>query len=155
MSYVFTQPQAVATTATDVAGIGSAIREANAAAAAPTTGVMAAAQDEVSASISALFSSYGQAFQALSAQAATFHDQFVQTLTGAGGAYSLTEAANAPPLLSDLEQDERKLENPDLTMAIDRARALSDLENDKLKLENLRLTMALDLAAELKRLYGV
>jgi PE family len=58
-TYVFTQPQAMATAATDVAGIGSTIREANAAAAGPTTSVVAAAQDEVSA-ISALFGAHGQ-----------------------------------------------------------------------------------------------
>ena len=84
----------MATAAADVAGIGSTIREANAAAAGSTTSVVAAAQDEVSAAISALFGSHGQAFQALSAQAAHVLYQFVRDLTGAGGAYSLTEAAN-------------------------------------------------------------
>ncbi len=59
-TYVFTQPQAMATAATDVAGIGSTIREANAAAAGPTTSVVAAAQGEVSAAISALFGAHGQ-----------------------------------------------------------------------------------------------
>jgi hypothetical protein len=34
----------------------------------------------------------------LSAQASAFHGEFVRALSGAGGAYSLTEAANASPL---------------------------------------------------------
>ena len=39
------QPQAMAAAAADVAGIGSAINDANAAAAGPTTGVLGAAAD--------------------------------------------------------------------------------------------------------------
>ncbi len=73
MSFVFAAPDAMAAAASDVAGIGSAIGAANAAAAAHTTGVLAAAEDEVSAAIAALFSAHGQGFQALSAQAAAFH----------------------------------------------------------------------------------
>jgi PE family len=95
MTHVFTQPQAMATAAADLAGIGSTIREANAAAAGSTTSVVAAAQDEVSAAISALFGSYGQEYQALTAQTALFHDQFVQALTSGGGAYNNAEAASA------------------------------------------------------------
>jgi hypothetical protein len=68
MTYVFTQPQGIARAAASVAEIGSAVREANAAAAGSTTSVVAAAQDEVSAAISALFGSYGQEYRALTAQ---------------------------------------------------------------------------------------
>jgi len=63
-----------------------------------TTGVLAAAEDEVSVAIAALFSAHGQGYQALSAQAAAFHGRFVQALTGAAGAYTAAEAANASPL---------------------------------------------------------
>jgi hypothetical protein len=94
MTYVFAQPQAIATAAADAAGIGSTIREANAAAARSTTSVAAAAQDEVSAAISVLFGSYGREYQALTAQTALFHDQFVQALTSGGTAYNNTEAAS-------------------------------------------------------------
>jgi triacylglycerol lipase len=79
--------------AADVAEVGSAIGAANATAAAPTTGLLAAAEDEVSTAIAALFSGHGQGFQVLSAQAALFHDRFVQTLTGASGAYAAAEAS--------------------------------------------------------------
>jgi triacylglycerol lipase len=84
--------------ATDVASIGSVVAAANQGVAGATTEVLAAAEDEVSAAIAALFSAHGQGYQALSAQAAAFHEQFVQTLTGAGAAYAAAEAANASPL---------------------------------------------------------
>ncbi len=84
--------------ATDLANIGSTIRAADAAAGSSTTGVLAAAEDEVSAAIAAVFSAHGQGFQALSAQAVAFHDQFVKTLSEARNAYAAAEAANASPL---------------------------------------------------------
>lgn len=51
MSFVVTIPEALAAVATDLAGIGSTIGTANAAAAVPTTTVLAAAADEVSAAM--------------------------------------------------------------------------------------------------------
>src|SRR6516164_10709742 len=84
--------------AQDLTGIGSTIREANAAAARATTQVAAPAQDGVSAAISALFGSYGQEYQALSARVAAFHARFVRALTGAAGTYATAEVANAAPL---------------------------------------------------------
>ena len=90
-------PEFLASAATDVSNIGWAVTAANAAAAAPTTGVLAAGADEVSAAVASLFASHGQAFQQLGAQAAAFHAQFVQALSGAGGAYAAAEAANASP----------------------------------------------------------
>ena len=98
MSSVIAAPELITNAATDLANIGSTISEANAAAATQTTGVLAAAEDEVSAAIAGLFSGHGQRFQALSAQAAAFHAQFVQSLSGAGSSYALAEAANASPL---------------------------------------------------------
>ncbi len=69
----------------------------------PDYGVLAAAEDEVSAVIAAVFSAHGQGFQALTAQAAAFHTQFVQALTSATGAYAAAEAANASPLAAVME----------------------------------------------------
>jgi triacylglycerol lipase len=103
MSFVIAMPELVSSAATDLSNIGSAVTAAHAAAA-PTTGVLAAAEDEVSAAIAAVFSAHGQGFQALGAQAAAFHAQFVQTLKAGGGAYTVAEAANASPLRT-LEQD--------------------------------------------------
>jgi PE family len=98
MSYLIATPGIVQAAAADVASIGSSLSEVFASAAAPTTTVTAAAGDEVSAGIAALFSSHGKAFQMLSAQAAEFHSQFVQALHAGAGAYSSTEAASAGPL---------------------------------------------------------
>ncbi|BBX72508.1 PE domain-containing protein [Mycobacterium shinjukuense] len=98
MSYVFALPEIMSAAATDVASIGSVVASANQGVAGATTGVLAAAEDEVSAAIAAVFCAHGQEYQALSTQAAAFHEQFVQALTGAGRAYAAAEAANAPLL---------------------------------------------------------
>ena len=57
--------------------------------------MLGAGADEVSAAISSLFGAHAQAYQALSAQAASFHQQFVQLLHGGAAQYAHTEAANA------------------------------------------------------------
>ncbi|EFI32158.1 predicted protein [Mycobacterium tuberculosis 94_M4241A] len=72
MSFVIVAPEALMSVASEVAGIGSALNAANAAAAAPTTGVLAAAADDVSATMAALFGAHAQEYQRLSAQAAPF-----------------------------------------------------------------------------------
>ncbi|OBI14985.1 lipase [Mycobacterium sp. E2327] len=94
MSFVIAAPGFVAEAATDLAGIGSSLSDANAAAAASTTNVITAAEDEVSAAIAELFSSQGQSFQAVVTRAAAFQEQFVQALTAAAGSYARAEAAN-------------------------------------------------------------
>ncbi|MGA3255614.1 MAG: PE family protein, partial [Mycobacterium sp.] len=95
MSFVIATPELVTAAATDLASIGSTLNAAKSAAAAPTTGILAAAEDEVSAAIAAVFSDHGQGFQALGARAAAFHEQFVQALTAGAGSYVSAEAANA------------------------------------------------------------
>jgi hypothetical protein len=95
VSFVVTEPEMVTAAAENLAGIRSSLGEATAAAAAPTTGVTAAAADEVSTAISQLFGTYGREFQAASAQAAAFHDEFVSLLNGGAAAYLSTEIANA------------------------------------------------------------
>ncbi len=77
-----------------MAGIGSAISAANAAALAPTSVLAAAGADEVSAAVAALFSAHAGQYQQLGARAALFHEQFVQALTGAASAYASAEATN-------------------------------------------------------------
>jgi PE family len=95
MSYVTTQPEALAAAAGTLQGIGSALSAQNAAAAAPTTGVVPAAADEVSALTAAQFAAHAQMYQAVSAQAATVHEMFVNTLTTSSLSYAATEVANA------------------------------------------------------------
>ena len=75
MTSLITQPQLLATAAEDASAIGSAITQAEAAAAGPTTGLVAAAEDEVSAITAQVFGGYGQEYQALLHQAAAFHHQ--------------------------------------------------------------------------------
>ena len=98
MSFVVAQPDWIAAAATNLASIGSTVSDANAAALAPTTRVLTAGADEVSAAVAAVFGSYGEAYQALGAQAATFNQQFVQALGAGAASYAGTEAASVSPL---------------------------------------------------------
>jgi hypothetical protein len=100
MTYVLMQPQAMAAAAADVAGIGSAINEANATAAGRTTGVLAAGADEVSAAIATLLNSYAQEYQAVIRRAGAVHNEFAQLLAAADNAYAETEAAASRALLA-------------------------------------------------------
>jgi hypothetical protein len=95
MSFMTTQPEALATAAGTLQGIGSTLSAQNAAAEAPTTGVLPAAADQVSALTAAQFAAHAQMYQAVSAQAAAIHEQFVNTLGISSGSYAATEAANA------------------------------------------------------------
>jgi hypothetical protein len=95
MGFVTTQPEALAAAASTLQGIGAALSSQNTAAAAPTTGVVPAAADEVSALTAALFAAHAHMYQAVSAEAAAIHDLFVHTLGLSSGSYATTEAANA------------------------------------------------------------
>jgi hypothetical protein len=95
MSFLNVAPEMMSAAAEDLANIGTMLSEASDAAALPTTSVAAAGADEVSAGIAALFSAHGQAFQGLSAQAALFHEQFVQLVHGGAAQYLSTEVENA------------------------------------------------------------
>ena len=95
MTFVTTQPELLTEAAGQLHGIGTAITGQNEAIAAPTTGVIPAAADEVSALTAALFASHAQTYQAVSAQAAAIHEMFVEMLSASAGSYATTEAANA------------------------------------------------------------
>jgi len=94
MSFLNASPEFLAAAATDLQNIGSALGDANAAAAGETASVQAAGADEVSAVVAALFGAHAQTYQALSQQAAAFHAQFVQIMNATAGSYARTEAAN-------------------------------------------------------------
>jgi hypothetical protein len=98
MTSLITQPQILTTAAADASAIGSAINEAKAAAAGPTTSLAAAAEDEVSAITAQFFGSFGQEYQALLQQASAFHGQFVAALGAAGNTYAQAEAEIAGTL---------------------------------------------------------
>jgi len=94
MAYVTTQPAAISAAATQLEGIGNSFATESAAAATPTTAIAPAASDEVSILQSGVFSTYGQLYQTVSAQAQTIHQQFVNLLQSSSGSYQETEAAN-------------------------------------------------------------
>ncbi len=98
MSFLTTTPEFVTAAASDLASIGANLDAAHAAAATPTTAILAAGGDEVSEGVATLFGAHAQTYQALSAQATTFHQQFVQLMNAGAGSYASTEAANISPL---------------------------------------------------------
>jgi hypothetical protein len=95
MSFVSAQPAELTAAAENLQGIGSLMTAQTTAAAAPTTGVVPAAADEVSALTAAQFATHAQMYQAVSAQAAAIHQMFVNTLGASAGSYTAAEAANA------------------------------------------------------------
>ena len=94
MAFVNTQPAAIAAAATQLEGIGNSFAAESAGAATSTTDVVPAASDEVSILQAGVFSTYGQLYQSVSAQAQAIHQQFVQLLNQSSGSYQETEAAN-------------------------------------------------------------
>jgi PE family len=95
MSFVMTQPDSLAAAAGELHGVGSTMATQNAAAATPTTEVVPAAADEVSALTAAQFAMHTQIYQEVSAQAAAVHEVFTTTLALSADSYAATEAANA------------------------------------------------------------
>ncbi len=103
MSFVSTVPELVESAAGELENIRSTLGAATATAATPTTGIVAAAQDEVSVAIAALFGAHAQQFQSISAQASAFHGQFVRSLTSSAGAYLGAEVANAQQVATSVQ----------------------------------------------------
>lgn len=98
MSFLVTAPEFMANAASDLATIGTTISTANYAAWAPTSAELAAGADGVSAAIAALFGTHALEYQTLSAEATSFHEQFVARLRVGAEQYRATEATNAAPL---------------------------------------------------------
>ena len=94
MSLLNTQPAAISAAATQLEGIGNSFAAESSAAASSTTDVLPAATDEVSILQAGVFSTYGQLYQSVSAQAQAIHQQFVQLLNQSSGSYQETESAN-------------------------------------------------------------
>lgn len=95
MSFVTAHPDVLAAAAGHLQVIGSSLSAQNAAASAPTAGVVAAAADEVSVITALQFAAHASLYQAVSMQAAAVHEMFVATMTASAGSYAATEAANA------------------------------------------------------------
>jgi hypothetical protein len=95
MSFVSVTPDIVGQAAGELDSIGSTLSAANAAAAASTTAVTAPGADAVSAAVAALLGAHAEEYQAIGAQAADFHTQFVSLLNAGTGSYVSAELANA------------------------------------------------------------
>lgn len=106
MSYVIALPQAFAAAAAELTAVGEAIEAAAAVAALSTTGIVAAASDEVSAAIAGFLGNHAEEFQALSARLTLLEAQFVRALSDAGAGYAAAEAANGLSLRMLLPQAE-------------------------------------------------
>jgi len=99
MSFVTALPAALASAAGELQSIGCAVVAGNCAAATPTTGVVPAAADEVSALTAAHFAAHAVMYQAIGAEAAAIHELFVTTLATSAGSYLVTEIANAAAVI--------------------------------------------------------
>ena len=95
MSFVSIIPEMLSNTAGNLQSVGTALAGENAAAMAPTTGLIPAAADEVSALTAMQFAAHARMYQAVSAQAAAIHRMFVTALATSANSYTATEAANA------------------------------------------------------------
>lgn len=93
MSDLIAEPQIMASVAAEIEDIGTTLTAANAAAAGPTSSLLAAAGDEVSAAIANFFGAYGQQYQAIVGQIEAFNNEFQRTLNAAATAYAQAEAA--------------------------------------------------------------
>jgi hypothetical protein len=103
VSLLVAAPELLTSAAADVESIRSSLTAAHLAAAGPTTGLAAAAADEVSEAVTALFAGYGQEFQALSTRAGAFQQQFLQALSSAASSYVAAEEAGALLLQQQLQ----------------------------------------------------
>jgi hypothetical protein len=98
MSFVTTVPEALASAAGDLQGIGASVNAGSAAAAAPTTAVIPPAADPVSALTAAQFAAQAELYQAMSAEAAVLQRLFATTMGTSAGSYATTEATNSGAL---------------------------------------------------------
>jgi hypothetical protein len=94
VSIVIAQPEIIAGAAAEMQALNALVAAGNAAAAAPTTGVVPAAADLVSMLTAAHFASHARLYQEVSAQAAALRDLLATTLGVSAGSYAATEAAN-------------------------------------------------------------
>jgi hypothetical protein len=84
-------PEELASAAEYVGNIGTRLEQANAVAVLPTSSILAAGADEVSAAITSLFNDQSIIYRELAVQGTAFHQQFTQLLGAAGAVYTETE----------------------------------------------------------------
>ncbi len=93
MSFLLVTPETLGSAAADIRQIGSTVDAGNLAAAIPTIQLTAAAADDVSVAIAAVFGTHANQYQAAAALAATYHEQFARALSAAAASYAGTEAS--------------------------------------------------------------
>jgi hypothetical protein len=93
--FVSADPAAITAAAAGLQGIGSTVNAGNAAAAAPTMGVLAPSLDETGALMAASFATHGGVYQAAAGVATVWHEMMVAMLGTNVASYVATEAANA------------------------------------------------------------
>lgn len=94
MTFVTAEPEALASAAASMTGIGASMSAANASAAGPSTAVLPPATDPVSIQTVATLLTHTEAFHAIQAQAAQVHAQIAATFASGAFAYTEAEAAN-------------------------------------------------------------
>lgn len=99
MSFLTTLPGEMESAATGLAGVGSTVVAANAAAAAPLNGVVPMAAEPASMLVAALFQTHGLLYQAMQGVGSAFHSMHVATLLTSAGTYAADEVANAVTML--------------------------------------------------------
>lgn len=72
MSYVAVVPELLTSAATELDDLGSRLSAVNAAAALPTTTMLTAGADDISAAVTALFAGHAQEYQAVSSKFSAF-----------------------------------------------------------------------------------
>lgn len=92
--FVSADPAAIATAAASLQGIGSTVMAGNAAAAAPTMGVVPPSLDETSALMAASFATHGGVYQAAAGVATAWHELMVAMLGADSASYATTEVIN-------------------------------------------------------------
>jgi PPE-repeat protein len=95
MSFLTALPEELLAVSAQLAAITTSLTAQNAGAAAPTTTIVPAASDPVSAQQAGIFAAYGAMYQQIAAEAQTVQEQYASTLGLSSGTYSSTEAANA------------------------------------------------------------
>lgn len=95
MSFVTASADLMQSAAQNLSGIRRALADAAATVSGPTTGIAAAAEDEISIAISSLFENFGRQFQSVNSHALAFHTEFVSSMNSSVGAYTSAEVANA------------------------------------------------------------
>jgi hypothetical protein len=95
MSFLTALPEELLAAQALLEGITSNLTAQNLGSAAPTTMILPAAADPVSAQQAAIFAAYGTLYQQIAGEAQTMQEQYVTTLGTSSTTYSATETANA------------------------------------------------------------